>query len=81
MMRPFTIAPAEPGDLAEAAALFREYAAELDVDLSFQSFEQELADCPAHTRRRRARCCWRAERTVLPSGASLCGRSMGARAR
>ena len=46
MMRPFTIAPAEPGDLADAAALFREYAAELDVDPSFQSFEQELAELP-----------------------------------
>jgi putative acetyltransferase len=46
MMRPFTIAPAEPDDLADAAALFREYAAALDVDLRIQGFEQELAELP-----------------------------------
>jgi putative acetyltransferase len=46
MMRPFTIAPAETGELADAAALFRAYAAALDVDLGFQGFEQELADLP-----------------------------------
>jgi GNAT superfamily N-acetyltransferase len=46
MMRPFTIAAAETGDLADAAALFRAYAAGLDVDLRFQGFEQELADLP-----------------------------------
>ena len=45
-MQTFTIAPAEPGDLADAAALFRAYAAVLDVDLGFQGFEQELADLP-----------------------------------
>jgi GNAT superfamily N-acetyltransferase len=46
MMRPFTIAPAETGDLADAVALFRAYAAALDVDLGFQGFEQELAELP-----------------------------------
>lgn len=30
----------------EAAAIFRDYAASLDVDLAFQDFEAELADLP-----------------------------------
>jgi GNAT superfamily N-acetyltransferase len=44
MMR-FTIAPAD--EMGEVAALFRDYAAWLDVDLCFQGFEQELAELPA----------------------------------
>lgn len=45
-MQPFTIAPAERGDLHDTAALFRAYAAALDVDLCFQGFERELAELP-----------------------------------
>lgn len=45
-MQTFTIAPARPDDLADAAALFRAYAAALDIDLGIQGFEQELAELP-----------------------------------
>ena len=45
-MQTFTIAPAEPGDLADVAALFRAYAAALHIDLGVQGFEQELAELP-----------------------------------
>ena len=45
-MQTFTIAPAEAGDLADVAALFRAYAAALDIDLGVQGFEQELAELP-----------------------------------
>jgi len=45
-MHTFTIAPAETDDLADVAALFRAYAAVLDIDLGVQGFEQELAELP-----------------------------------
>ena len=35
-----------PEQIATAAALFREYASSLGVDLSFQNFEEELASLP-----------------------------------
>ena len=44
---PCHIAPVEtPADLAAAIALFRAYAAALDVDLAYQDFEGELAAMP-----------------------------------
>ena len=45
-MQPFTIVEAGPGDLADIAALFRAYAADLPVDLALQGFELELAGLP-----------------------------------
>ena len=43
---PVTIREATPEDVETVRRLFREYAAWLDVDLSFQSFDQELAGLP-----------------------------------
>lgn len=40
------IRPAGPGDMADVAALFREYAASLDIDLLYQGFEDEVAGLP-----------------------------------
>jgi ribosomal protein S18 acetylase RimI-like enzyme len=46
-MAPFHIAPVRtPEDLAATIALFRAYAASLDVDLAYQGFESELAAMP-----------------------------------
>ena len=45
-MQPFNIAEAGAGDLADIAALFRAYAAELPVDLALQGLEAELAGLP-----------------------------------
>jgi ribosomal protein S18 acetylase RimI-like enzyme len=46
MERRFTIHPAEPREIAVVATLFREYAASLAVDLSYQHFEAEVAALP-----------------------------------
>jgi carbonic anhydrase len=43
---PVTIREATPENVATARRLFREYATWLGVDLSFQSFDQELAGLP-----------------------------------
>jgi len=44
---PFHIAPARtPDDLADTIALFRAYAASLDIDLAYQDFAAELAAMP-----------------------------------
>jgi len=40
------ITPDEPHELEAARTVFRDYADSLDVDLTFQNFEQELADLP-----------------------------------
>lgn len=44
---PIALRPAETAaDLAQAAALFREYGASLGVDLGFQNFDAEVASLP-----------------------------------
>ncbi|MBN9063878.1 MAG: GNAT family N-acetyltransferase [Rhizobiales bacterium] len=40
------ISVSAPADLAAAIALFRDYAASLDVDLAYQDFDSELAAMP-----------------------------------
>ncbi len=46
MLKDAIIEPADPGDLAAVAVLFRAYAASLPVDLAYQGFEAELAGLP-----------------------------------
>ena len=43
---PRIVVATTPDQIATAAALFREYAASLGVDLSFQQFDEELASLP-----------------------------------
>lgn len=40
------IVPDTPALIEATRAIFREYAASLEVDLSFQDFDQELQDLP-----------------------------------
>jgi ribosomal protein S18 acetylase RimI-like enzyme len=40
------LTPQRPDDLTALRAIFREYAASLDIDLGFQNFEEELATLP-----------------------------------
>ena len=50
--------PDEPHEIEAARAIFRDYAASLDVDLGFQNFDEELAKLPGEYAEPGARCCW-----------------------
>ena len=50
------IVAATSADLDAVRRLFRDYEAEIGVDLCFQGFEQELANLPARMLRRVADC-------------------------
>lgn len=61
---PFALRPADtPAEVAAAAALFREYARWLQVDLCFQDFAAELATLPGRYARPDGRLlvAWRAD--------------------
>lgn len=53
------IVPDSPALIEATRVIFREYAASLAVDLSFQDFEQELRDLPGNMPGPTAACCWR----------------------
>lgn len=72
----FSIAPVRTQDeLAAVTALFRDYAASLNVDMSYQDFDAELAAMPGNMRRRKVNCCWRALRPVIRLVVSVYGGS------
>lgn len=57
MMERFVILPAKSEtDLANAADLFRAYAAALPVDLGYRGSMRSWPACPANMLRRQARC-------------------------
>jgi hypothetical protein len=63
---PFKITPVRTAaDLAATIAIFRAYAASLDVDLAYQDFEGEMAAMSGKYARLPASCCWR---VMLPAG-------------
>lgn len=64
---PFVVREPADGEMPQVRALFEEYAAAIEIDLSFQDFAGELAGLPApYTRPRGA--IWLAEHAGRPVG-------------
>ena len=81
MRDPEIVTAAGEGDIQQIRELFLEYAGSLPFDLSFQNFQDELAD-PARAVRAAERPVAAGPAAAMrPSAAWLCGRSATASAR
>ena len=67
--------PTTEAELASAAAVFREYAASLDVDLCFQNFDDEIAVAAGRLRAAGRPACCSPTSTASSPAAARCAAS------